>query len=284
MSTSSVCVPSPLHGQDLLVRARATRDLAAQLYPEPNSVSFTQRRDAFPRLVLAVQENVRAFIEQSHAGYYGSVNPQVFAVGWIRGGVGVSQPPPAERWDIGCPAFGREHAHIATFQKLGAGLQRGLRGSTNPELAELSDVAIDEFGSAGILFTNITPECASATKDAKHRTDWRRFHTMFAEALCVFRPLVVIAAGNDARHFYLDRAYPHLQQLDQVLWEPRKFDGSKGTTYWRHQGVIDLEGVPTGYLELPFHPSFAGRHAVFHTQALEAVARLGSLAQTRRMA
>jgi hypothetical protein len=45
----------------------------------PETVSFARRCDAYPRLVTELPNEVGGFIERSHAGYYGSANPIIFA-------------------------------------------------------------------------------------------------------------------------------------------------------------------------------------------------------------
>ena len=263
-------------------RAREVFETSSRLYPNGRRTTRRERSLAYADMLEHVSSGVRTFIEKSHAGYYGSATPHVFAVGWTRGGVEPSQPPRHERWDLALPGFGDEHSHINWLHALGAEVVRALAShATTVGASRLAAEEIAAGGSGSVLFTNITPECMAAT-EGKHNEDWRPHHDMFASALRAFAPLVIIAAGGDATSRYLYKAYPVLRGLEKAEFIPRKVDGSVGVPYWRRVGVVELEGRSTGYIELPFHPSYGGRYAPFHDQAAGLASRLAIEVQALR--
>jgi len=270
-----------LDQDDLAKRFEATLAFGRKHYTHDPTRSTSwiqaqpQREAAFRAATKLLPQSYVRVLENAHSGYYGSMNPLVFAMGWTRGppsndaDAATPNPPPSTQLDLGCPNYGDEYAHISEMHRLGTGVVRGL-STVDRRLATWAAKEIEHAGASSVMFANVTPYQAAAGDDPVEE-DWTEFEPMFTRTFNAARPLLLVAVGRTVTHRFCEPALPGIHRLLKKDF-PR--DAPGGKTYQRRWGLIDVRGLPTGYLELPVHPSL-GYYAPYR----ESVARIaGELA------
>lgn len=232
-----------------------------------------EREDAFKLAVELLPASARVAVKATHAGYYGSMNPLVMALGWTRGppqteeDAALPNPPPEQQLDLGCPSYGDEYTHIAELHGLGVRMLQGL-AKTRSDLRDFAPEDLAHAGASSVQFSNVTPYQAERGVDPV-REHWSAFYPMFRDVFVAARPLVLVSVGRIVVRRFCVNAFPEVLRLPA---QPFPRDAPGGKRYSRRWGLIRVEGIPTGYLELPVHPSL-GYYGAYRENA-------GSLAAT----
>lgn len=247
---------------DLAARIAATLEFGKKHYradPTRGSTWLAARREREAAFEAATRVLPQEFVKVArnlHSGYYGSMAGLVWAMGWTRGppsnevDAAEPNPPPQYQLDLGCPSYGDEYSHIREMHELGKRTLRGL-GRIEPRLLKLSDEDLEHAGAANVTFANVTPYQAERSVDPVEE-DWSEFYPLFSSLFREARPLVLVGVGRFVVRRFCEQAFPGVSTLP-----PQKFprDYAGGRSYARRWGIIRVEGIPTGYLELPVHPS-----------------------------